>query len=414
MNKRGNEKSSDVRFVRTKLAIRRLQRRTMTLASRSLSKIPLANGLLGLPSRHVRSLRDAVTNARRTMDWVESGKGPWYIKMHESASLSRHKPESVTRIDPALARERMHFFDETFVVHLPRAQVVGPNGIVITSDGGVVEESSWGRWFLDRDPGLNRLRHSPQELKGSYYSIASISSGGYTHWMLDALPRLAGLESVSSDDIKILVSAPLSDLQVRTLEMLGIGRDRVVVLEGKSIRVDDLYFPSFVGAPGNPRPEGCAWLRSKLLETEHPLPTRRLYVTRRFASHRHLVNEAATEAVFKEFGFETIAAEHLSIDEKIDTFGQASMIAGLHGSNLTNILFAPPKTRILEMRAPQPDCAFYALADAISLEYWYLMASVAKSYPQHASPAYDDLYVDPVELRQTLVAMTEEHDKSPD
>lgn len=409
MNTQGNEKSSDVRFVRIKLAIRRLQRRTRTLASRSLGKIPLANRLLGLPSRHVRSLRDAVANTRRGMDWVELGKGPWYISIHESAMLSRHKPQSVTRIDPALARERTHFFSETFVAHLPRAKVVGPNGIVITSDGGVVEESSWGHFFLDRDPGLNRLRHSHQELKGSYYSIASISSGGYTHWMLDALPRLAGLESLSSDDIKILVSAPLSDLQVRTLEILGIGSNRIAVLGSNSIQVDNLYFPSFVGAPGNPRPEGCAWLRSKLLRAEHPVPTRRLYVTRRFASHRHLVNEVAIEAVFKEFGFETIAAERLSIDEKIDTFGQASMIAGLHGSNLTNILFAPPETRILEMRAPQPDCAFYALADAISHEYWYLMASVAKEYPQHASAAYNDLYVDPGELRQTLVAMTEGH-----
>ena len=51
-------------------------------------------------------------------------------------------------------------------------------------------------------------------------------------------------------------------------------------------------------------------------------------------------------------GFVRLDAGALSVRDQIDHFAAADTIVGLHGAALSNLVFAPPGVRVLELFAP--------------------------------------------------------------
>lgn len=67
----------------------------------------------------------------------------------------------------------------------------------------------------------------------------------------------------------------------------------------------------------------------------------RLYVSRaNWTKQRNLINEAAIEAKARSLGYQVISPERLSIDEQINIFSRAKMIAGPSGSGLYNCIYS--------------------------------------------------------------------------
>lgn len=79
-------------------------------------------------------------------------------------------------------------------------------------------------------------------------------------------------------------------------------------------------------------------------------PFRKIYISRKFARRRHLVNEAEWMPRLEREGFENVYLENLTIPEQIQLFQETSHIVAPHGAGLTNIVFTHPSTRILEIR----------------------------------------------------------------
>jgi hypothetical protein len=98
--------------------------------------------------------------------------------------------------------------------------------------------------------------------------------------------------------------------------------------------------------------EVMAFLRSLVLEglrLPDTAPTRRIYVTRSDTKKRRVSNEAALLPILNARGFEIVAPGLLSLREQAGLFASSAAIVGPHGAGLTNILFAPPGTRVMEM-----------------------------------------------------------------
>jgi capsular polysaccharide biosynthesis protein len=133
-------------------------------------------------------------------------------------------------------------------------------------------------------------------------------------------------------------------------------------------------------------------------------PTRRLYITRRLAGRRHVLNEAELEPILADYGFEIIEAETLSFHDQVRLFSQAEAVAGPHGAGFTNLVFAPPGCRVLEMFAPT--CfrwMYYHLASVMRQEYWYLAGNrAAPASPLHQDSGFDNLYVSPGDFERSL------------
>lgn len=384
---------------------------TRQVAARGLRALPGSWKLLGLPSCRVRSLKKWIDERRADADWIQRGKGAYYQTVFETTAVNREPPHCVDGDShpAAFARERYHVHNEAFLARIPGARMLGPDGTVVTPDGGVVEESTWGAGWIEHDRSLTAMRlPKPERVSGACFTIASAFSEGFAHWILEALPRLYSLARVPTDEVRIAVAKPLNSWQRESLELLGVDISNVITLGNRYLEADVLYFPSFIGEPGNPHPEACAWLREKLLGADQSAQARRrIYITRRRALKRRVVNEDELEPILIDHGFEVIASEDLHFREEVRLFSQAEAIVSSHGAGLTNALFAPKGCKLLEFFDPNDVKANnYALANVLGDQYWYFVAqSVADTRARHQLGGHDDIHVPAELLSKSLAAM---------
>ena len=378
----------------------------------ALRFLPGSWNLLGLPSKRVRSAKEWVTDRRSHLDWIQKSKGPYYQKLFDTVAVSRRPPKTLAGepLHRAFKLERFHIHNEAYVARIPRGRLLGPQGTVITTpEGAIVEDSAWCAGWLEHDRALAAVRlPRPQYRAGNYFSVATAFAEGYAHWMLDTLPRFYGLDRVPSDDMQIVVSQPLNSGQRDSLEMLGIDLSRVEVLGDGYLEAEWLYFPSYVGEPGNPHPQGCLWLRDRLLESVPPAAKkRRIYITRRSAVKRRVVNEAELENILAQHGFDIVASEELCFREEVHLFSQAEAIVSSHGAGLTNALFAPTGCKLLEFFDPNDVKANnYALADVLGHDYWYFVAeSTTSDRLRHQGTGHDDIRVPTDKFANALSSM---------
>jgi capsular polysaccharide biosynthesis protein len=227
----------------------------------------------------------------------------------------------------------------------------------------------------------------------------------------DILPRLFALDVLPLDDIRILVNAPLNAWQQESLELLGFETDQFVPIGEGYVRPEILYLPSFLGEP-SPHPMACRWLREHLLAAGEP-PRRgtHLYVTRRLARRRRLVNEGQIEPLLRDRGFEVVEAERLTFSDQVRLFAQAGVIAGPHGAGLTNAMFAPASCRILELFQPTYVLpSTYKIATCVGQDYWFLVGEAAPGGGADSANT-TDIRIDPEKFEACLDAMLASTDK---
>jgi capsular polysaccharide biosynthesis protein len=79
---------------------------------------------------------------------------------------------------------------------------------------------------------------------------------------------------------------------------------------------------------------------------------RKLYLTRKTAHARNVVNEADLLPLLQARGFEVVDCGALAYDAQVKIFSEASVVAGPHGAAFTNLLWAAPGARVLELFEP--------------------------------------------------------------
>lgn len=103
----------------------------------------------------------------------------------------------------------------------------------------------------------------------------------------------------------------------------------------------------------------------------------KLFITRKKAERRKLVNEAEIEGLLAEYGFKTLALEDYTLFQEVSIMSKAKYLIGMHGAGLTNMLFMPAGGKVLELhRAVQYADAmhsdvYWKLASALGHKYYY-------------------------------------------
>ena len=91
---------------------------------------------------------------------------------------------------------------------------------------------------------------------------------------------------------------------------------------------------------------------------------------------RRLTNFDALAAALEVEGFEVHSLETYSLAEQIDLFHDAEIVVAPHGAGLTNLLFSPPGTGIVELFAtPEVYPHYYYLSRALNQIHRFLTAS---------------------------------------
>ena len=282
------------------------------------------------------------------------------------------------------------------VVEPNRCQVIGPNGRLISPfnphRGLHVYPSAWQ--YQGR-----RIAHRPDQ------AIVFDGSAGRNlyHFIVDSLMALAWLEEepgLLPRGLPLVVNRRIADHAFfRHLRSRSSWFDQLpwLVLE-----------PGEFGAVGRAYHVRAAPFREELWRrvrswygaVSEP-KGRRLFVSRdskRFG--RGVRNEAQVAELLREYGFETVYAEHLGLAEQQATFEEAEHLVGLHGMALVQQIFMPfGEGSLLELMPCDRPQLEYVWTSWVLKRHGY---DVLVGSKLDSAMAYE---VDPVQLRTKLEGM---------
>jgi hypothetical protein len=198
------------------------------------------------------------------------------------------------------------------------------------------------------------IRRAPmRHFSGVHISTLAAGEDNYYHSVLLGLARLAAVpDNYLAAACGLLVPRggarqrellALMDL-MPSMAVHDIGRD-------ETVRVETLILPLSVS--GDSAYHSCVASFFRGISANVPpastrLP-RRIYIDRRGAGVRPLVNEDALVAALARLGFVPVRPELLSIPDQIRLFRGAEAVVAPHGAGLTNLGFCRPGCVVLEL-----------------------------------------------------------------
>lgn len=210
-------------------------------------------------------------------------------------------------------------------------------------------------------------------------------SNGYFHWMCDVLPRLMSIRDRLNDCILLLpenYSHPFISDSLKIFGFKGIQK----IPNNTYMHASKLIMPTHIAPTGNYNPEVMRLLRDDLchhFETGNLSLGEKIYVSRKKAQYRSVLNEEEVMYELKAHGFKEVCFEDYSFHDQIQICRNARYLISIHGSNLANMLFLPPGGKVLEFRK-QGDAAnnaYYSLAGCLDLNYCYQLCEFEIGHP---------------------------------
>jgi hypothetical protein len=388
-----------------------LARTGKTLAARMLRLLPGSD----LPRGRIPDFRAWCDSREARLPWTERGWDHWYIPVREAELVEMAPPLTPDgSVNPVYRGAQFYRYPPLYLAHIRNGRLLGRDGVVMTADGRVLEESSFA-WGLPPSqwPVFSRLTLPPIRSKpGVMLNLLSPVSGkpNYFHWWVDALPRLAVAEAAGVRRFRVIVPDRMEDWQRESLERLGVPSDRWEPFGDDHWRVESLLFPSLLGYSGMVRPWAADWLRRNLGVTKSSAGKRRIYLRRAKAGYRRVANEAELLPILKSYKFEMHETQGMPLADQIKLFSGAECVVSIHGAGLANLLFAPPRTKVIEFMSPHPaytNTCYYSLCSAVGHRYGVIFGS-------HPAPVSggdanrrwrEDLTVPPDILDETISIM---------
>lgn len=279
-----------------------------------------------------------------------------------------------------------------FISLLDSGYVFPTSGLITTIDMELIEESvtspqnsdqivtaSLVRHLFIDDVclGLNIIRGDPKYI-GTRATERRMMSPlcprflNYYHWMIETVPRVRYLQAYEEQtgiDVSLLVPSEAPPWLSETLQLLGWPESKIEPAQSPAYRVNDLILPSFPGL----LPQDYQWMRREILQNPKPEHTSvelgsNVYISRRDAIERQIINEKEVMDMLSEYGFKCCRLEESSVLENAYLFNNADLVIGAHGAGLTDLIFCTEGT-ILELFGSKIKPPYKRLADAVGVKY---------------------------------------------
>ncbi len=279
-------------------------------------------------------------------------------------------------------------------------------GIVITEEGEAIAETLHRSapetdGYSVADPGRITLPASTGRLAGNWLSLLLGDTQDHFRLLLLNLARLALLDPSRLATMDgVLLPAELSRGHREAVEAaLALARGGAGVPEalrvcpvsrGDGVDVERLLLPWQFGPEERIDPVGARFLRGMAPHGRHaPGVGRRIYIDRRGTPTRPLLNEDEAVAAMAGLGIEPVRMETLAFAEQMRLMAESDLIVSAHGAGLSNIVFAPTGTRIIEIRPHRlRSWRYRSLAAASRLSYDCILSrdvTPGAGQPEHAS-----------------------------
>ena len=238
--------------------------------------------------------------------------------------------------DPRSGIKRGHYF-EPRNAYLIRNVIFEPRlGLVYTIEGNLIEESTnWPIFqFYNSFPWNPGTRLKKIHLDSAIF----LASSAFGHWLMEDLPLTVFALELNPNAPILVASNPPKFVS----DFLALIDRQVIYLDGP-VEIDSLILVQKNQDSGWPHPKDLVTLnRFEPFSSVRikDAAKRRIYASRR-GSKRSPRNEAEIERLFEEFGFEVLRMETFDLLDEIQLMSSTSIIAGVHGSALSNIIWMP-------------------------------------------------------------------------
>jgi capsular polysaccharide biosynthesis protein len=134
----------------------------------------------------------------------------------------------------------------------------------------------------------------------------------------------------------------------------------------------------------------------------------KIYLSRKNARARKVVNEKDVVEYLKGQGFDCIELENESFRNQVEIFSNCHTFISVHGAGLSNAIFMPPGGQVIEFygkfRKPstQLNACYHRLARALEHEHHYIFCERVKEGTIQDFGIDVDVYVDIEELDRVL------------
>ena len=175
----------------------------------------------------------------------------------------------------------------------------------------------------------------------------------YGHWLLDILPKLYLIEKLGLTEVPILLPEEIPTYAYKLLNIFNL-KNRIIFYNPdiQNVLCTNLIIPTHCrfGTNGSIlHPIIGDFYKHKI--NQKGSSKRLVYLSRgKFKrTYRRLLNSKVVEDILKEFGFETIYPEHLTINEQIELMQETNILIGEFGSALHNSLFGSSEMNVLSL-----------------------------------------------------------------
>ncbi|MHA1558273.1 MAG: glycosyltransferase family 61 protein [Alphaproteobacteria bacterium] len=299
-----------------------------------------------------------------------------YIKIRSRAKLNFKifpiaSSNNATWADPIIP--------ETFIIFAKNGYVYSKDGIFVI-EGRLIKELIWPWSKLNKKPIVLKTIPKPNKLNGKIAVIAQEGHVNYYHWVTEIIPKILLFEKNDIHYDLLYVPELQKPFMEETFRLLGIDTKKIIqAKQDTCIEADELILPSFVSRSCYTPKWVADSIRGKLIpaayksaENSKILYSKKIFISRRKAAYRNVLNEDDVFEKLKGFGVVRYDLENLSMAEQIVLFNKADVIIAPHGAGLTNILFCKPDTVIIELFQEHEDDTYWYLSQILGLKHYYI------------------------------------------
>lgn len=219
---------------------------------------------------------------------------------------------------------------------------------------------------------VNRVRYNKVGIERAIWCTDEWSHG-YFHWFVDVLQRYFSVEY--HDDYVLLLPQRYAEIAYVTESLKWLKISHRFIGPKEIVHVGKLVLPTYY------KPRGTVFKSlinhiASVVKHDGNIERSRVYISRKYAHRRKVSNEDEVFQVMDCQGFRIVYLEQLSWLEQLGILKKTSIIVGLHGAGLTNMLFMPPGSTVLEIKMTGSDkqVCYKELANALGHQYNLLWA----------------------------------------
>jgi hypothetical protein len=335
--------------------------------------------------------------------------------IYESERITRPLPKNFHEEDAVLFYPRPHnswpIYYDVFNHVTANTELFVKNRIKILpiSFGDAWQEGKYNKPLYLLKTTVKDLLRKRVRVAEAVWVLDQFSTGGYYHWLTEILPRIWIAQEQG------ILTRPLYfphyfftkwDFGHQLLSPFKL--DYRLYAENELLKIEKMHFVSQPSGPLSFQSVPLIGARDVLLgyyyDADFKSSYSKIYVSRNRGSKRRLLNEHELLPIIERSGYQIVYTEEMSIKEQINLFARAKEVLTIHGAGLTNMIFMPKNSRVIEIRNKSTDHmvnCFLALADTVNHDYRYVLGDMIPQQGELREIDYS-LSVSPSELKKVL------------